>query len=175
MSGVASNGGEGGSDAAAFAELRRLLTDPERQQIRELLERLDDPEIRAAEVSRVLADAVARASRDGALGRALAPPVEEALHVSIRRDPQSLADAISPIMGPAIRRSILQAIGGMVQSLNQTVEQSFSAKGLKWRLEAMRSGRPFGEVVALKTLRFQVEQVFLIHRNAPSGLPRILI
>ena len=43
-----------------------------------------------------------------------------------------------------------------------------SIRGLKWRLEAWRTGKPFAEVVLLQTLRYRVEQVFLIHRD--SGL-----
>jgi OOP family OmpA-OmpF porin len=42
---------------------------------------------------------------------------------------------------------------------------SLSVRGLKWRLEALRTGRSFAEVVLLKTLRYRVEQVFLIHKE----------
>ena len=83
----------------------------------------------------------------------------------MRKDPKPLADAIFPIMGPAIRKSIAAALSGMVQSLNQTLSYSLSAQGLKWRWEALRTGKSFSEVVLLHTLRYRVEQVFLIHRE----------
>lgn len=71
-------------------------------------------------------------------------------------------------MGPAIRKAIAEALRGLVQALNQSLEHSLSLRGLGWRLEAIRTGRSFGEVVLAKTLVFRVEQVFLIHRD--SGL-----
>ncbi|MEM7312656.1 MAG: hypothetical protein AAF497_05840, partial [Planctomycetota bacterium] len=43
-----------------------------------------------------------------------------------------------------------------------------SAKGLKWRWEALTTGKTFGEVVLLHTLRYRVVQIFLIDRE--SGL-----
>ena len=49
--------------------------------------------------------------------------------------------------------------------MNQTLGRSFSAQGLKWRLEAWRTGKALREVVLLRTLVYRVEQVFLIHRE----------
>ncbi|MDH4252182.1 MAG: hypothetical protein OEV27_13450, partial [Nitrospira sp.] len=54
---------------------------------------------------------------------------------------------------------------GMTQSFNHSLDESLSVRGLHWRLEAWRTGRPFAEVVLLHTLRYRVEQVFLIHRE----------
>jgi OOP family OmpA-OmpF porin len=56
----------------------------------------------------------------------------------------------------------------MIQNFNQALEHSFSIQGFKWRLEALRTRKPFAEIVLLHTLVYQVKQVFLIHRE--SGL-----
>ena len=42
---------------------------------------------------------------------------------------------------------------------------AFRFEALKWRIEALRTGRPFGEIVLMRSLRYRVEQVFLIHRE----------
>ena len=153
-------------DDGDLEEVRRILFGAAADRIDDLEDRLDRAEVRTDEVAAVLPDAIQKeAGRGDRLGAALAPTVEEALHVSIRRNPHALAEAVSPIMGPAIRRSILQAISGMVQSLNSAMEQSFTPQGLRWRIEGWRTGRSFGEVVALRTLLFEVEEVFLIHRE----------
>ncbi len=102
------------------------------------------------------------------LSASLKGPVEQSLRQSISEDPHSLANALFPIMGPAIRKSINESIKGLVNNINRTVERSLSAQGMAWRLEALRTGRPFTEIVLQKTLVYRVEQVFLIHRN--SGL-----
>jgi hypothetical protein len=151
----------------AFAQLRDLLLGDEQTQLALLRQRLEEPQMRTLDVSRVLAQAVALRSADGPeLATALQPSVEAALAGSIRRDPQVLADAIFPIIGPAIRKSIAAALQSMTQSLEQALAHSVSPRGLKWRFEAARTGRPFAEIVMLHTLQYRVEQVFLIDRHA---------
>jgi OOP family OmpA-OmpF porin len=103
------------------------------------------------------------------LSAALAPTIETALRESVRKDPGTLADALFPVMGPAIRRSILETLRSFLESFNQVLDQSLSVKGLKWRLEALRTGRSFTEVALLHSLVFRVEQAFLIHKK--TGLP----
>jgi OOP family OmpA-OmpF porin len=62
----------------------------------------------------------------------------------------------------------------MIQSFNQVLEHSVSARGLQWRWEAYRTGRPFAEVVLLHTLLYRVEQVFLFYRNNGLLLHHVL-
>jgi len=152
-----------------LAELRALLLDPDRERIRDLERKLANPALHVEEVARVLPEAVTRrAAADDRMGAALGPLVGEAIKVSVRKDPQPLVDAIFPIMGPAIRRAISNALAELVQSLNTTLEHTVSLRGLAWRLEAMRTGKSFGEVVLSHSLVFRVEQLFVIHRD--SGL-----
>ena len=154
--------------ATKFTELRTLLVGPEQRQLRALQTRLEDPAAQARDVSRVLAAAVELRTNDPHLKRALAPTIEETISASVRRNPRPLADALFPIIGPAIRKAIATTLSGMLESLNTTLEQSLSWRSLKWRLDARRTGRSFAEIVLLNTLVYRVEQVFLIHR--PSGL-----
>ena len=150
----------------AFAELRGLLFSEEQLQLEHLRRRIEEPLLRTEDVSRVLVQAIALHTAEGsALTAALTPKVEAAIASSIRRDPQVLADSIFPIMGSAIRKSIAAALQSMTQSLDLVLAHSFSVQGLKWRLEAKRSGRPFAEIVLLHTLLYRVEQVFLIDRR----------
>ena len=126
-------------------ELRALIIGPERERLREVEEKLEDPWLHADEVSRVLPEAVTRRSaQDGELGKALGPLLGEAIKTSVRRNPQPLVDAIFPIIGPAIRRAMASAFSELVQSINATMEHSFTPRGLRWRIEAWRTGRTFG-------------------------------
>ncbi len=154
--------------AARFTELRSLLVGPEQRQLHALQTRLEDPAAQARDVSRVLATAVELRTRDPHLQRALAPTIEDAITASVRRNPRPLADALFPIIGPAIRKAIAATLNGMLESLNTSLEHSLSWRSLRWRLDARRTGRSFAEIVLLNTLVYRVEQVFLIHR--PSGL-----
>ncbi len=164
------NGGGEGADRYPpddpLGELRNLLLAEEQAEVAKLRQRLDDRDARAGDVGEVLAEAVTIRSRgDESLTDALLPTVEKALVRSVQKDPTHLVDALFPVMGPAIRKSIASTLAGMLQALNETLVTSFSVQGLKWRLEAWRTGRPLSEVVLLRTLVYSVEQVFLIHRE----------
>ncbi len=148
-------------------ELRRLLIGRERLQIDQLRERLENPELRVRDLSQILAEAIVhRTSQDEKIAVALAPTVEKAIESSIRRHRRVLVDVLFPVMGPAIRKAVASAIQGMIQSFDKTLEHSLSLQGLKWRFEALRTKKPFGEIVLLHTLLYQVEQIFLIHRES---------
>jgi OOP family OmpA-OmpF porin len=159
-------------EAQAYLELRQLILAPEQEALERLHQRVDDPASRTEDVGSVVAEAIQLRRKQGgdeALSVALAPTIETALRESVRKDPGTLADALFPVMGPAIRRSILETLRSFLESFNQVLDQSLSVKGLKWRLEALRTGRSFTEVALLHSLVFRVEQVFLIHKK--TGLP----
>ncbi len=146
--------------------LRTLILAPEQLEINELKERMDDPKIRAEELSRVIAEAIViRAATDRKLATALLPTIEEVIRDSVRRDPKFLADSIFPIIGPAIRRSIAESLRAMVESMSTTLEYTFSWRGIQWRIESFRTGRPFAETVLMHTLVYRMEQIFLIHKE----------
>ncbi len=150
-----------------MAELRRLLIEPEQVQINNILDRLNNPRVRAREMSRLLSEAIKlRAAQDDSLTEALAPTVVTSFHSSVKKDPRPVAEAISPLMGPAIRRAISTALNAMIQTFDQALKHSLSWQGLKWRIEALRTGKSFAEVALLHTLVYRVEQVFLIHKES---------
>jgi outer membrane protein OmpA-like peptidoglycan-associated protein len=156
------NGGSGGD----FTRLRELLVGPEQARLEELQRRLDDRQLRTEDLSQVVAEAIAlRARQDRGLQQALNPMIEEAVRISVTRDPTVLANTLFPVIGEAVRRSVAHALRGLVESVNQTLERSFSLESLQWRIEALRTGRTFGEIVLTRSLRYRVEQVFLIHRE----------
>jgi len=156
-----------GAGAAEFAELRRIIVGRDLDQIAGLQQRLDDPQIRAAETGKVLPGAL-KAAPGRSLREALEPVFEKSFQNSVRKHPREISDAIYPVMGPAIRSSIAAAIREFAESLNQIVEKSASWRAIRWRIEARVTGRPFTEILLTRSLLYSVEQVFLIHRK--SGL-----
>jgi outer membrane protein OmpA-like peptidoglycan-associated protein len=162
----------------AYEELRHLIIAPEQEEIADIQERLEDRARRAEDVSSVVAEAISmrRDKKDGerALAKALAPTIQETLRESVRRDPHVLADALFPVMGPAIRKSITETLRAMLESFNAALEHSLSAQGIKWRIEAFRTGKSFGEIVLMHSLLYRVEQVFLIHRQTGLVLSHVV-
>jgi OOP family OmpA-OmpF porin len=156
------NGGSGGD----YNRLRELLVGPEQSRLEELQRRLDDRQLRTEDLSQIVAEAIAlRARRDHSLQRALNPMIEEAVRISVKRDPAALADALYPVIGEAVRKSVANALSDLAESINQTLERRLSFESLKWRIEGWRTGRDFGEIVLTRSLGYRVEQVFLVHRE----------
>lgn len=152
------------SQASELNELRNLLIGPD------LKDQFENTKLRSEDVSRVLPQAIQLTLETGdkTVSKAVVPTVEQAIKSSVNTDQNILSEALFPIMGPAIRKAIAAAIQNLTDSLNQGLEHSLSPQSLGWRFEAWRTGKSFAEVLLLRTLVYQVEQVFLIHKN--SGL-----
>ncbi len=121
------------ADDATLDQLRELLLHSDRREIEELRRRVDelqaldrlleieklkarvreleaerDPAHRTEAVSEILPGAIhRRRSTRNDLTNALRPDVEQAMHDSIRRDPEVMAEALYPVMGPTIRKLIV--------------------------------------------------------------------
>ncbi len=153
-------------DTWAYNELRQLLLGPELKKLEELTERLESPEKFSSDIGEVLPQAMLKSAQQGEkLTEAMVPTVEEIVRLSIKRDINKFANALFPVIGPAIRKSISETMRQMLQSLNQVLEHGLSWQGLKWRIESIRTGIPFAQIVMLNSLEYRVEQVFLIHRK----------
>ncbi len=157
---------ESGHPQDELTELRALLLGQQMVELQELHKRLDDPNLRAEELSQVLAKAVAiSVRRDRDLQRSFYPIVEQALQISVTRNPKFLATSLAPIIGETVRKSVANAFRNLVETINITLERSLSWESMRWRMEALRTGKSFGEVALLRSLRYKVQQVFLIHRE----------
>jgi OOP family OmpA-OmpF porin len=147
-------------------QLKELLFGAEKEALDSIAERVERREIRAADVADILPEAIhQRHQEDNELVESLTQPVGECLQAAFRDDPQTYSDALYPVMGPAIRKSIMHALRNFGQQINEAVEHSVSPKGLKWRWQASRAGVPFGEYLLQKTMRYRVEQAYLISRE----------
>ncbi len=173
QAGVAPEQNANGTDDRLL-QLRGLLIGPEIEQIEKLRLRMDDPQARSEDLSKSIAEAIAlRSKQDRKLQTTLQPLIEEALRISVARDPAMLATALFPIIGEAVRKAVAHALQGLFDSLNQMLDRGLSLESWKWRFEAWRSGKSFGEVALARSLNYRVEQVFLIHRETGLLLKHI--
>ncbi len=151
--------------------LRALLLDDERRELDAARARIAHLESAQADLPQRLTGAL-EAVRDERsterLSRALAEPLARSLGTAVQRNRQPLIDALFPIIGPLIRKSIAEALRNLVADLNGAIESSFSPRGLKWRIEAWRCGVPYAQIVLKHRLAYGIDHVFLIERG--SGL-----
>jgi outer membrane protein OmpA-like peptidoglycan-associated protein len=155
--------------------LKELLLKTEKEQILRIEKRLDDPMVKAKEISQSLPEAISLSVLDNnKLSRVIQPVIDDAIKVSVQKNPKALAEALFPVLGPGIRRAISSTIMGMIQSLNQMLNHSFSIQGMKWRFEAFRTRKQFAEIILLHTLVYQVEQIFFIHGESGIVLDHVV-
>jgi outer membrane protein OmpA-like peptidoglycan-associated protein len=148
-----------------FQRLRSLMLGPDYEKV--LTARLENDNV--YRVSSVLTEAFKkRNSEDDSLAKEMAPVIESAMDASIKNHPEKITNVIFPIIGPAVRKAVSSALADLMQSLNYLLQNSLSVKSLVWRFKAWRMGVSYGKYVLSQSIQYQVEQVFLIHRE--SGL-----
>ncbi len=151
---------------AELLRLRELLFSREMLLIDRMQALLENPQAATRKVSEVLAEAILlRSGKDPRLSMALEPIVDAIVKTSFNTRRNEFINTLSPLMGPTIRKSIAEGFESMMGNFGKSMEMAFSLKGLRWRLQALRSGKPFGEIVMLNTLVYRVEQLFLIHNR----------
>lgn len=131
--------------------------------------------LRPEDVSRVLAESIVLSGeQQEQLTTAIVPTIEDAIRTSVNQDQTVLSDSLFPVIGPASRKAVAAALQNFTQSLNEGLEHSLSPQSFKWRLEARRTGKSFAEIVLLRTLLYQVEQVLLIHKGTGLLLQQLV-
>ncbi|SFN11298.1 hypothetical protein [Dokdonella immobilis] len=158
--------------------LKQILLAEEREKLQRAEQRVAELEQKNRELSALL-PALVRAAPQEPMTRALASPVAAALGSAVRDNRNSIVDALFPVIGPIIRKAIAEALRGLMSDLNRVLEYGFSPRGVRWRIEAWRSGVPFAQIVLRHTLRYGIDHVFLIerdsglvlHRQSSPGLP----
>ena len=155
--------------------LKALLFRQEQEQLRFLLEHLENSNLHAKDIAKDLPIAIILHSNyNNKLKTALTPLIEKIIKSSFKKNVKSFADALYPVIGPAIRKAISESLKNLIQSINKTLEHSFSLSGIKWRIESIKTGKSFAEIVLAHTLIYQVEQVFLIHKKSGILLQHVM-
>lgn len=156
-------------------KLRELILGREIDGLDMIYRHLSDSQGQAEAVSSIITEALLlRIGRDNKLDTVLKPTVDNIVRASVRHNPYDLAENLFPVIGPAIRRSISESLKGVLLDLSRTLEISLSLRGLKWRLESLRTGRKFSELVLLKNLEYQVEEIYFVHTESGAILDHLI-
>ena len=154
-----------------YDRLRDLLLTPESSRLDVLEEKLAETRAEFATVPDRLAEDIERNVHGGErtrLGDALTEATTGSLELAVRRKPETVVNVVYPVIGPAIRRSIAEALREMSDGFDRSMRETFSPRALRWRFEAWRTGIPYAWVVLRQTTRYQVEHLFMIEPD--SGL-----
>lgn len=117
-------------------------------------------------VGDVLAEAIHdRQKKDGAINKVLQPLVENSVENSVENNSERMVSSLYPLVGSLVRKSVTAFLTDFMEKTNQLIENSFTFKGIKWRINAWQSGVSFAQYVASMTFVYRVEHVLLIHRE----------
>ncbi len=153
---------------AEIEQLRKLLIEREQQRLDELEQQLNDREHRIDSLGEILPESLQRLQHDRNLQLSLRPPLVHGIEETIQRNPKRFAAMFYPVLGPAIRRAVSEALKGLLENINRTMDHGFSLRSWRWRIEAWRAGVPFSQIVLKHTLAYSIDEVFLVQRH--SGL-----
>ena len=144
-------------------QIKDILFSNEKRALDALTRRIEKRESRVADMADVLPESIGRShAESNRLNKALRVPVEECLKDSISKDPQTFADALFPVMGPAIRKSISESLKAFSESINQAIEEKTSVKSIKWRMQAKKAGVPYAQYLLTRNLEYRVDHAYLI-------------
>ncbi len=147
-------------------KLKALLLSEEMAQIEALRKLWSDNQLLSAKISEVLGQAAdLTIAKDPSFQKKFSKIDSKSYVKAIKANKEMFIDTLTPIMGPMIRRSVTSAIRRLSSDINRAIELGFSAKALKWRWLAFRTGVPFTEIVFNNTIEYQVQQIFLIDNN----------
>jgi outer membrane protein OmpA-like peptidoglycan-associated protein len=126
-------------------------------------------------VSEVLSEALHdREKKDGSVQRIIQPIIAKSVEKSLINQRKDFIDYLYPLVGSLVRKAVTVFFTDFIEKTNEIIENSITAKGLKWRVNAWRSGVSFSEYVASQTFVFKVEQVFLIHKETGNLLKSVV-
>ncbi len=145
-----------------FDFLVGLLTGSQQEEIEEIKEKIDDLPLFVDRLSEALPEAIIKRGDDRLMIQAFTPVVQKTLDAATQGDPDEFARRLLPSIRRSIRMIVEETVDKVVTQLNYSLEHSLN---IRWRIEALQSGRPFSEVVLAHTLKYRVEQVLLIHKE----------
>ncbi|MDR2639760.1 MAG: OmpA family protein [Helicobacteraceae bacterium] len=162
-------------DDPELAALRSKLFGREIFIVDKLKQMLDGGRFSAGEMMKIISDSiVTRAGKDERFVYAMAPLVEKIVAKSMKTRQLEFVELLFPLMGPSIRKSIAENLRTMLNSFSKSLENSLSWRGIRWRVEAWRTGKSFSDVVLLHTVVYSVDQIFLVHSKTGLALAHLV-
>lgn len=151
------------ADPAREERPSQTAPDPLLDDLRAILvapdrERLSAAESEIATLRRNLED-------PGALAEAVSPILGDAIRRNIRESRDEMVESLYPIIGQLIGRSVAESIRELARTIDARMRTSFSPAFVLRRLRARAAGVSDAELMLRDALPFRVREIFLIHRE----------
>ena len=99
------------------------------------------------------------------MAEALSPIIADALRSSIAESREAMIEALYPITGKLVQRAVSEAMRDLARKIDEQMRTTFNFASILQRLRMMLGLAPSSESMLRDLLPFQVEEIFLIHRQ----------
>jgi outer membrane protein OmpA-like peptidoglycan-associated protein len=99
------------------------------------------------------------------MAEVLSPIMSEAIKNQVEYAKDEVVDALCPVIGKTIRKSLAEAMRNLVRAVNERIERTLSLRFLFKRIKARAAGVSKADLILKESLPFGIHQVFLIHRE----------
>lgn len=152
---------QAGADEATLELLRDLLFGEYRQQVARM-------RTEVTELQSLLDNLEVQINDKEALVTTITPVIATAIRTNIRESQSEMVDALYPILGKLVQRSVTEAMRDLAQRIDRQMRKTFNFKDTLRQLLARVRGVSNAEMKLRDALPFQALQLFLVHRE--SGL-----
>lgn len=150
-----------------LTELRNIIVGEQQQELLILRDRLEEARLDSKKLAEMLPEALKLSSTEqGGFTGGMQPYISQSVIKTVEDDPHGFAEVLYPALVPSIRLMLTNAIRALTKRINTTIESTTTAQGLKWRVEAIRTGESYSDVVVRKTLDYRVEQLYLLKTDS---------
>lgn len=146
-----------------------------RQQLVALETRIGDTDELMATITPVIAHSIQKSIREAPhdMIDALSPIIADAVRTSIAESRESMIEALYPITGQLVQRSVTEAMRDLARRIDAQMRTTFDLKSIWQRIRIVLGFAPSSEHLLRQALPFQVEEIFLIHRETGLLLQHI--
>lgn len=142
----------------AIELLRELLFDEYRQQITRMRSEVEQLQSVLDGLERQIQD-------EDALISTITPVIAGAIRTNISESREEMVDALYPIMGRLVQRSVTEAMRDLAERIDQQMRRTLDFQSLWQRIQARLRGISDAEMAMRNALPLQVNEIFLIHRE----------
>ena len=137
------------------------------QKLQVLEHRLNDTTALKEAITPIIAASIQSKIREAPyeMAEALSPIIADALRSSIAESREAMIEALYPITGKLVQRAVSEAMRDLARKIDEQMRTTFNFASILQRVRMMLGLAPSSESMLRDLLPFQVEEIFLIHRQ----------
>lgn len=153
-------------DKELLQELQSILLKDDREALERLQETIDDPVLLSEKVSPIIEKQMAFFKEN--FPKEFKATVDKMIEKKLKESQEEILDVIYPVMGKMIKKYVNHQIQMVKDSIDETIKNTFSSKGVLWRLKTAVFGIKASDQIIHELKDYRIEEIYVIQRN--SGL-----